>query len=204
MHLANVVIPGSFGLDVAFILAGQWGSKLGWGFIPKEILAKALDSAIKDVVKEAVKQGLDAAGQNALDMDAFHANLLKGGQKAGEGGAKAILKQLIKDSLVSRQTQATFATASTSSLQLKVRLEIVKRYADGVAGPAADALGHVMSMYNTGIGVDIERDQSLSSAIDRRLHEHFIVGVSDRGPVRKIRNHRLDQCRRINAPDWRP
>jgi hypothetical protein len=208
VHLANVVIPGSFGLDIAFILAGQWGSKLGWGFVPKEILSRALDSAIKDVVKEAAKQGFDAAGQRALDMDAFHANVLKGGQKGVEGGAKAILKQLIKDGLVSRQTASSFATASSSAAQLQARLEIVKRYGDDVAGPMADALGHVMSMYNAGIGVAelrekldilrIKRDAVLDQTAT--LEVELESALEQAGYARD----RLDHCQRINAPGWRP
>jgi hypothetical protein len=208
VHLANVMIPGSFGLDVAFILGGQWGSKLGWGFVPKEILAKALDGLIKDVVKEFAKQGLDAVGQNQLDLDAFRASLLKPGAKGAEGGAKAIIKQLIKEGLTSREFARRFATWSNSSEQLNARLKLVANYANDVAGPIADALGHVLSMYNAGIGVATLKAQLdiLRIKRDAVLDQTATLEVELESALEKARfaRDRLDHCRTINAPGWRP
>jgi hypothetical protein len=207
VHLANVMIPGSFGLDVAFILGGQWGSKLGWGFVPKELLAKALDGAIKDVVKEFAKQGLDAYGQRQLDLDAFRVELLKAADKGKEGGAKAFIKDLLRDSIQARESARRFATPSNSIEQLNARLKMLKGYSENMSGPIADALGHVLSMYNAGIGVATlkEKLDILRIKRDAVLDQTATLEVELESALEKARfaRDRLDHCRTINAPGWR-
>lgn len=206
--LADIVIPGSFGLDVAFILGGQWGSKIGWGFIPKEILAKALDGLIKDVVKEAGKQGIEAAGRSALGLDSMEARLLDAAKKGGEGGTKGLLKEIVKMDLQGRESARVFATASGSPEQLKARLTLLKTYQDTVTNPAADVLGHMMSMYNTGIGVAtlmqkldilrLKRDALLDATAELEMRRE--TAVEDATTARE----RLNFCQTINRPDWKP
>lgn len=208
IQLANVMIPGSFGLDVAFILGGQWGSKIGWGFVPKEILGKALDGVIKDVVKEVGKQAMDAAGRSALDMAGFEARIADAAVKGREGGTKWLLKEMLKVEIQGRESARLFTSASGSPEQLKARLTMLKDYQALVAGPAVDTLSHVMSMYNAGIGVatlmdklDIlrmKRDAMLDVTADLEIkHE---TAVEDA----QVARERLNFCRHVNSPDWKP
>ena len=208
VHLANVMIPGSFGMDVAFVLGGQWGSKLGWGFVPKELMAKALDSAVKDVVKEAAKQGLDAAGRGALDLDGFEAKLSAAGGKAAEGGSKAIVKELIKEQLMTRGYSQIAPGAAESLQQYQARMTMYTTYAKETAGPVADALGHLLSMYNAGIGVATLMEQldilrmKRDAVLDRTAElEVALESLAENG---QFARDRLDHCRKINAPGWRP
>lgn len=208
IQLANVMIPGSFGLDVAFILGGQWGSKIGWGIVPKEILGKALDSVVKDIVKDIAKQALDAAGRSALDLSDFEARIADAALKGGEGGTKGLLKEILKLEIQGRQSSRLFSTASGSPEQLKARLTMLKDYQNLVTGPAVDTLSHVMSMYNAGIGVAtlMEKLEILRIRRDTMLDATAELEVEHESAVNDARtaHDRLEYCRRVNSPDWRP
>lgn len=208
IQLANVMIPGSFGLDVAFILGGQWGSKIGLGFVPKEIVGKALDSVVKDIVKDISKQAMDAAGRSALDMSGFEARIAGAATKGGESGTKSLLKEMLKLEMQGRESSRLFSSASGSPEQLKARLTMLKNYQNVVTGPAVDTLSHVMSMYNAGIGVadlmkklDIlrmKRDAMLDATAELEV-EHQSA-VEDAQTARD----RLNHCRYVNSPEWKP
>lgn len=207
IQLANVMIPGSFGLDVAFILAGRWGSKLGWGFVPREILTKALDSVIKDVVKDIAKQVMEGAGRSALDMADFEARIADAARKGGEGGAKSLLKEMLKLELQGRESTRLFSSPFGSPEQLKARVTMLKNYQSLVTGPAVDTLSHVMSMYNTGIGVAtlMEKLEILRIKRDTMLDATAELEVEHESAVQDARtaHDRLEYCRRVNSPDWR-
>jgi hypothetical protein len=203
-RLANLTIPMHFGIDVAFLVGAQYGSKLGWGYVPKHLLGKFVDGAFKEVLKTLGKECVEKFDFARLE------DLYK---KGGEGGAKGYLKEIIKEGLMSSGASRRIGVgagwldplapnAATKNLTLNNRLW------DEIAGPMSEIVGHLMSVYNASLStaaqiqqLDIIRAQLLN------LHgatTQLEIQLEDALNAQHFAADRLSHCRLVNSPGWRP
>jgi hypothetical protein len=211
VRLANVVIPSSFGFDVAFLVGGIGGRLAELSGASRYLAASTIRQKIaegfaKDVLKAFGKQVAEGLGGVKL------ADLAT---KGGEGGLKAILKEAITRSLTNNEMHGVTSlhpplvtVESPYSARYAELANRLQRYGDDVAKPIADGVGHLLSIYNAGMGVLTLREQLeilrlKRSAIADQTAD-LEVELESALEAQRFARERLDHCRLVNAPGWRP
>jgi hypothetical protein len=204
--LANLTLPGSVVLDLAFMAGGLAGG--GAKLLAREVFWKELgkavgEAAIKDAVKDIAKQ--------SLKPEAYDAWTTAG--EGGQGGAKEALVNAVRESLVNKKffgqvsPHAPVKVFKDSGSYIAFTKEL-QAYADDLAGPVSTGIGLVLDAYGAakgGLELKARLDQlrAIRDGIaDRRvdLEMRFESALE----AQRFAAERLAHCQRINAPDWRP
>jgi hypothetical protein len=92
--------------------------------------------------------------------------------------------------------------------QLRARLELVDRFATETVTPLAEAFASAFDVYGAGIGAAelMAKLDILRTRRDAILDQTATLEVELESALDDARyaRERLDSCRRINSPDWRP
>jgi hypothetical protein len=206
--IANLTLPGSVGIDLAFA-AGAAASG-GTTLLAREAfwtqLAKAVgEAALKDVVKDIAKQSLKPEAFDAWNTAA----------EGGQGGAKELLVNAIREGLVNKKFFDRFVPGSGAPVKVFPDIGAygafqreLQGYADDLAGPVANGIGVVLDLYGAakgGFELKARLDQLCGirdGIADRRVD--LEMKYESATEAQRFAADRLTFCQRVNSPDWRP
>ncbi len=202
VQMEDGAIPTELGVEVAFAagsLAG--GAAGGVGIVPETILGKVIENALKDVLKGVVKSSLNA-GEAALTGGADTWANLKG------GALEALLKGMLEDQFTSDYLNASMGGYHTSAFALANQLPRKFAEADVYASHAAEAIGQLMTAYNSGMELAnlVQQSAVLRQKAMAIYGDIADLEVAHETALETMRTaaDRLAYCRKVNAPDWKP
>ena len=201
VQIEDGAIPTELGVEIAFAAGGLAGGAAGGaGIVPETILGKMFENALKDVLKGVVKSSLNA-GEAALTGGADTLANLQG------GALEAMLKGMLEDQFASDYLSASMGGLQTSAFALADQLPRKFAEADAYAAHAAEAVGQLITTYNSGM----ELANLVQQSVVLRQKAMMVYGdiadleVQHETALEKMRDtaERLAYCRKVNAPDWK-
>jgi len=216
--IANIKFPGSVGVDLAFLAGTVYSGGLaelattrGWGLLGRKFLAAqtikqlAVEGVVKELVKSFGKGLIDEAGAAGTNLDALVWEATKQGST---GGAKSVLKEVIKRTIVNGQQGAfslhppVVVSNSPAGSVLRWKLDRLAGY-QAVADPIADGVANALSVANAALSaatiynqleaLRIQRDQILDRTADL---EASLESALER---QRWTRERLNACRNVWA-----
>ena len=202
VQIEDGAIPTELGVEIAFAAGGLAGGAAGGaGIVPETLLGKVFENALKDVLKGVVKSSLNA-GEAALTGGAdTWANL--------QGGAlEAMLKGMLEDQFASDYLSASMSGHHTSAFAVASQLPRKLAEADVYASHAAEAVGQLITAYNSGIELAnlVQQSAILRQKAMMVYGDIADLEVQHETALERMQTaaDRLAGCRRVNSPDWRP
>jgi hypothetical protein len=145
--IEKAAIPAEVGVEAAFLAGGALAPAGGIGWVPDILLGKIFEGVLKDQLKGVIKTALKSAGATAIQS----------GMETAEGirdsGAEATLKGMMEDAISQKYLSASIAGHHRSLTDLASSLPGKFEAADVVARNMAEAVGNLITLYNTGMGV---------------------------------------------------
>jgi hypothetical protein len=145
--IENAAIPAEAGVEVAFLAGGALAPKGGIGWVPDILLGKIFEGVMKDQLKGWIKSTLKDA---AVKLPAGGA---AGAKAVREAAAKAALKGMIKDAISDSYLNASISGYHRNHFGLVNSLPGKFAAADTIGKNVADAVGHLLTLYSTGMSV---------------------------------------------------
>jgi hypothetical protein len=143
--IEDAAVPAELGVETAFLAAGSVG-KVGPGWVTDVLLGKLVEGVAKDELKAFIKKYFATAGGGR--PGAWDATLT-----GRDSAAKTTLKKLIADALWDKYMTATAGGYYRELDAFQRSLPLKWAAADKAAGSAADAIGNLLSLYNTGMSL---------------------------------------------------
>lgn len=195
-------IPTELGVEIAFAAGGLAGGAAGGaGIVPETILGKMFENALKDVLKGVVKSSLNA-GEAALTGGADTLANLRG------GALEAMLKGMLEEQFTSDYLNASMGGYHTSVHALSYQLPRKFAEADVYATHAAEAIGQLITTYNS--GMELANLVQQSAVLRQKAMTVYgdIADLEVQYETAMENMHsaadRVAKCREVNSPDWKP
>jgi hypothetical protein len=216
--IASIKFPGSVGIDLAFLAGSVYSGGLaelattkGWGVLGRKFLVAqtikqlAVEGVVRELVKSFGKRLIDETGAAGMSLDSLVAEVMRQGPS---GGAKSVLKEAIRRSIVNGQQGAlslhppvVVSNAPTGSV-LRWKLDRLAGY-QAIADPIAAGVANAISVANAAWGAGtiynqlsalrIQRDQILDRTADL---EASLESALER---QRWARERLNSCRSVWA-----
>lgn len=218
-RLANLKMPMSLGIDLAFLASsvysagiGGWATRRGAGVLAQRFLAAqtlkgiAVEGLVKELIKSFGKGLLDECRASGTTLDSLVAGALDAGNTGTQGGAKSVLKEAIVRSIVNGQQgqlslhPAVVVSRAPYGPAYQAAVERLAGYR-AIAEPIGDAVANAISVANMTLGVadslnQLEILRTKRSQVLDRLSELEVAQESAMERMRWTRE-RLDHCRVI-------
>jgi hypothetical protein len=200
-RLANLILPGSVVLDAGF-LAGSLSGGSAAVLSARGFIGGLVEGVLKDVLKDVAKQAL----ANVADPG----NVLN---EATLSASKTTLLKAIEDGVTNRRF---FGELSPSLPKLAFRDVAsyksweaeLEAFGSGVAKPIADGVGAILDIYTGGLDALALKDRldHARAVRDSILDQQATLEVEFESVLEDERSahERLEHCRLVNAPGWRP
>lgn len=200
-RLANLILPGSVLLDAGF-LAGSLSGGGAAVLSARGFIGGLAEGVLKDALKDVAKQTL--------------ANVADPGNVLNEStlsASKTTLLQAVEDGITNRRffgelnpSMPRLAFPDVASYRTwETELET---YGRRVAKPIADGVGAILDIYTGGLDALVLKDRldHARAVRDAILDQEATLEVEFESLLenQRLAQERLEHCRLVNAPGWRP
>lgn len=199
--IEKAAIPAEIGVETAFLAGGAIGGAVGPGWIPDILLGKIVEGVAKDQLKGFIKTSLANAAVQAPSGPAAAGD-------ARDEAAQSTLKGMLEQALSNRYLHESIKGYHTSASALANSLPRKFELADQVGGHMAEAVGHLITLHNSGMNLAtlVQESTILRQKLAAILDDIATVEVDFEGATERLTSlaQDLQRCRWVHSPTKEP
>jgi hypothetical protein len=199
--IEKAAIPAEIGVEAAFLAGDAIGGAAGPGWIPDILLGKIVEGVAKDQLKGIIKTSLANAAAQAPT----------GATAAGDArdeAAQSVLKGMMEEAISNHYLHESIKGYHTSASAVANSLPHKFESADRIGGHMADAVGHLITLYNSGMSLAtlVQESAILRQKQAAILDDVATVEVEFEGATERLASltQDLQRCRWVHSPTKEP